>query len=203
MNQVIDSLDFLHNLQIVHRDLKPSNVFVVDKDKLHIKLADLGIALAAKDVDISCMSMTTIRAPETGADLALYVNFNVDDKNEYKKSSDVFYIGQVLEKLLEIVRNPVHPPPKTENAELKEIEEIHLMYLEEAIRRCKRDVGDQKEEDKKDPNVKRISLAVLIEIIDCVKDSFWNRVNACSPGSLREGMGPPPEAQEDQTPDEE
>lgn len=104
ITQVISSLDFLHNLQILHRDITPQNVFVINKETLHVKLADLGIALSGelvgKDLDISMHTTTALRGPGENVDRALINNFNVDTKNMYGKKSDVYYVGRVLEKLV-------------------------------------------------------------------------------------------------------
>lgn len=41
ISQIIDGLDYLHNLKIIHRDLKPSNIFLCHNT---IKIGDFGLA---------------------------------------------------------------------------------------------------------------------------------------------------------------
>ncbi|KAM0445670.1 hypothetical protein ACHAQK_001884 [Fusarium lateritium] len=42
--QVFSALEFLHGLGMTHRDIKPENILMFDKECLHIKLADFGLA---------------------------------------------------------------------------------------------------------------------------------------------------------------
>ncbi|KAM0323197.1 hypothetical protein ACHAPQ_008786 [Fusarium lateritium] len=42
--QVFSALEFLHGLGMAHRDIKPENILMFDKECLHIKLADFGLA---------------------------------------------------------------------------------------------------------------------------------------------------------------
>ncbi|KAI8137298.1 kinase-like domain-containing protein [Fennellomyces sp. T-0311] len=42
--QLFSAIDFLHSKGIAHRDLKPENVLLVDKQKLHVKVTDFGLA---------------------------------------------------------------------------------------------------------------------------------------------------------------
>ncbi|KAI9467467.1 kinase-like domain-containing protein, partial [Zychaea mexicana] len=38
----------LHSKGIAHRDMKPENILLVDKEKLHIKITDFGLAKIQK-----------------------------------------------------------------------------------------------------------------------------------------------------------
>ncbi|KAI8372871.1 kinase-like domain-containing protein [Radiomyces spectabilis] len=42
--QLLSAIKFLHDRSIAHRDLKPENVLLVDKETLHIKITDFGLA---------------------------------------------------------------------------------------------------------------------------------------------------------------
>ncbi|KAI9253178.1 kinase-like domain-containing protein [Sporodiniella umbellata] len=42
--QLLKTIQWLHNKQITHRDLKPENILLADKEKLHVKVTDFGLA---------------------------------------------------------------------------------------------------------------------------------------------------------------
>ncbi|CAO3677395.1 unnamed protein product [Rhizopus stolonifer] len=42
--QLFMTIKWLHNKQITHRDLKPENILLADKEKLHVKITDFGLA---------------------------------------------------------------------------------------------------------------------------------------------------------------
>ena len=48
ISQIIDGLDYLHNLKIIHRDLKPSNIFLCHNT---IKIGDFGLAALTDTID--------------------------------------------------------------------------------------------------------------------------------------------------------
>lgn len=47
-SQIIDGLDYLHNLDIIHRDLKPTNIFLCNNT---IKIGDFGLATLTNTID--------------------------------------------------------------------------------------------------------------------------------------------------------
>ena len=49
MEQLILAVDLMHKRGIVHRDLKPDNILVLDKDRLDVCIADLGLACRVTD----------------------------------------------------------------------------------------------------------------------------------------------------------
>lgn len=63
MNQLVNSLDYMHNLRCVHRDLKLENILV--DDQLNLKVADFGFA-CYKSIDQlkSYRGTMTYMAPE-------------------------------------------------------------------------------------------------------------------------------------------
>jgi len=44
MEQLLLAVDLMHKREIVHRDLKPDNILVMDREKLDVCIADLGLA---------------------------------------------------------------------------------------------------------------------------------------------------------------
>lgn len=52
MEQLILAVDLMHKRGIVHRDLKPDNILVLDKDRLEVCIADLGLACRISDNEI-------------------------------------------------------------------------------------------------------------------------------------------------------
>ena len=46
-NQLINGIEYLHNLNIIHRDIKPENMLIDDKNTL--KLADFGLSVKLKE----------------------------------------------------------------------------------------------------------------------------------------------------------
>jgi len=63
MHQLVDSIDYMHNLRCVHRDLKLENILV--DDQLNLKIADFGFA-CYKSIDQlkSYRGTMTYMAPE-------------------------------------------------------------------------------------------------------------------------------------------
>jgi hypothetical protein len=44
IKQILTALDFLHTLSIVHRDVKPANIYIMNKERPAVVLADFGFA---------------------------------------------------------------------------------------------------------------------------------------------------------------
>ena len=43
------ALDLMHRQKIVHRDIKPDNILILEKDELHVCIADFGLACRLTD----------------------------------------------------------------------------------------------------------------------------------------------------------
>jgi hypothetical protein len=58
--QVLDGIDAAHQQGIVHRDLKPDNVFLVEGDRLGVKILDFGISKFHHEAEPSLTSTSTV-----------------------------------------------------------------------------------------------------------------------------------------------
>ncbi|KAJ8660352.1 hypothetical protein O0I10_003809 [Lichtheimia ornata] len=87
--QLFSAIRFLHNKNIVHRDLKPENVLIVDKEKLHVKVTDFGLA-KIKPTDEKLQSQCgtpNYVAPEV---------LNPTSIRSYGKECDMWSLGVML-----------------------------------------------------------------------------------------------------------
>ena len=84
LHQMLDSVDYMHNLKVVHRDLKLENILV--DDNLNLKVADFGFA-CYKNIDAlrSYRGTMTYMAPEIK-----------EGKTYSGKQVDMFSIGVIL-----------------------------------------------------------------------------------------------------------
>ena len=84
LNQMLDSVDYMHNHKVVHRDLKLENILV--DDNLTLKIADFGFA-CYKNIDAlrSYRGTMTYMAPEIK-----------EGKTYSGKQVDMFSIGVIL-----------------------------------------------------------------------------------------------------------
>ena len=86
--QMIQALEYCHNLNIIHRDLKPQNI-LIDPDNNCIKIVDFGLStlLSEKDQKIKDMGgTTTYLAPEI---------FNMSSGYN-GQAADIWSIGVIL-----------------------------------------------------------------------------------------------------------
>ena len=84
LNQMLDSVEYMHNRKVVHRDLKLENILV--DDNLNLKVADFGFA-CYKNIDAlrSYRGTMTYMAPEIK-----------EGKTYVGKQVDMFSIGVIL-----------------------------------------------------------------------------------------------------------
>ncbi|KAI8994645.1 kinase-like domain-containing protein [Pilobolus umbonatus] len=89
--QILSASKFLHERNIIHRDIKAENVLVMDKDKMHVKLCDFGLATICRDTStlLSCCGTPIYAAPEV--ERCQYVQDNM-----YGRECDLWSIGVLL-----------------------------------------------------------------------------------------------------------
>lgn len=90
MEQLLLAVDLMHKQGIVHRDLKPDNILVMDREKLHVCIADLGLACKMTETDLLSKKCGTAGylAPE------ILRGFSASPK------SDVFGLGSIFYNLI-------------------------------------------------------------------------------------------------------
>ncbi|KRX03298.1 Protein kinase-like domain [Pseudocohnilembus persalinus] len=94
MEQILQSIAYLHSANVIHRDLKPSNIFV--NKQCHIRVGDLNLARKFENINHITEYVVTrwYRAPE--------ILFSQAD---YKQAIDVWSIGCIFAEL--IIRCPL------------------------------------------------------------------------------------------------
>ena len=74
--QLIQSVEYLHDLKIAHRDLKPDNILLSDKEGNHLKLSDFGISREQTSAGCGTIIGTPLyQAPEVLYYIILYFIF--------------------------------------------------------------------------------------------------------------------------------
>ncbi|XP_070192476.1 serine/threonine-protein kinase Nek4-like isoform X2 [Littorina saxatilis] len=100
--QLADGLQYLHQKKILHRDLKPQNIFL--KDKMSIKIGDLGIARQL--VFTKEMADTHIGTP-------LYISPEIYQGNPYNYKTDVWSLGCCVYEMMTL-EYAFHAPSRFE-----------------------------------------------------------------------------------------
>ncbi|KAL5370185.1 Ser/Thr protein kinase [Cryptosporidium parvum] len=109
--QIINSIQFLHNLGIVHRDLKPENI-LINEDNLQIKIADFGLARSIRNHSYTNFTNDVVTIYYKSPELIIYSNMdNFNNKNHFIPeislpfSIDSWSIGVIALELFIIICN--------------------------------------------------------------------------------------------------
>jgi tetratricopeptide (TPR) repeat protein len=135
--QICEALQHAHSTGIVHRDLKPDNVlFAATGDRRSIKLADLGLAIPARDVRLTAEGAIVGTASYMAPEQAL--GQTVDGR------ADLYALGVILYEFcagrapftgddpLAIISQHVHAspvPPRLQNAKITPALEAVILRL--------------------------------------------------------------------------
>jgi serine/threonine protein kinase len=95
MNQILNSLIFVHSKNLVHRDIKPSN-FMIDKNG-RIKLLDFGIA---KNLNESSSDFTATKTHHQMGTLMYMSPEQVKSSKNVSHYSDIYSLGVLLWQLV-------------------------------------------------------------------------------------------------------
>ncbi|KAH8581766.1 Ser Thr kinase [Cryptosporidium sp. chipmunk genotype I] len=87
--QIINSIQFLHNLGIVHRDLKPENI-LINEDNLEIKIADFGLARSIRNHSYTNFTNDVVTIYYKSPELIIYSNMDhyTNDNNNYNNGKN-------------------------------------------------------------------------------------------------------------------
>ena len=89
LRQIVDALEYIHNMNIMHRDLKPANIFLDSKNE--IKIGDFGLAVSGSHGKGSVVGTPFYTAPE------------VKTRRQYSPLVDIYSLGVIC---FEMVRGP-------------------------------------------------------------------------------------------------
>jgi hypothetical protein len=102
LTEILEGVQYLHDLNIIHRDLKEVNILITKgHDKRFVKIGDFGESKLLEPGELNTCDRGTIKyqAPEVSD------NRNDDNRTQYNHKADVWSIGCVVGKLFNIDPN--------------------------------------------------------------------------------------------------
>ena len=90
MEQLLLTLDLMHQQGVLHRDIKPENILILCKNEMKVAFADLGMACSIDDE-----RLINIRCGTPG-----FVDPGVLKNHGFKIQSDIFSLGVVLYNII-------------------------------------------------------------------------------------------------------
>jgi serine/threonine protein kinase len=103
LREILEGVQYLHDLKIIHRDLKEMNILITKgHDKRFVKIADFGESKYLKPGELNTCDKGTFgyMAPE------VYENRNEDNRTKYNHKADVWSIGCIVVNLFNIDYDP-------------------------------------------------------------------------------------------------
>jgi serine/threonine-protein kinase len=91
--QALDALEVTHAARVLHRDLKPANLFLMDGERLFVKILDFGVAQQLGTDDPAVEAGHLLGTPE-------YMSPEQVDGDPLDARSDVYGLGVVLYEAL-------------------------------------------------------------------------------------------------------
>ena len=98
MAEVLRGLAHAHGVGVIHRDLKPENVFVVDGEREHVKLLDLGLAKLVLDEEGRTRTALTERGMVFGTPSYMSPEQALGEEVDHR--TDLYAVAVMLFQLL-------------------------------------------------------------------------------------------------------
>lgn len=118
MKQLIEGCRYMHNQGYIHRDLKPQNIFLSEKNRTNIKIADFGFAVNLKD---NKLMSANVGSP-------LYMPYEALTDMKFSVYSDIFALGVIWFELL-TGKTPFSASSESQLKELTKRQQFRKMEL--------------------------------------------------------------------------
>jgi diguanylate cyclase (GGDEF)-like protein len=92
IKQLLQALNYVHNLGVIHRDVKPGNIFLCTKTgQTEVKLLDFGLALVMKLDEIKCEEEISGTFGYMSPEMTGILNRRLDERSDLYSLGVVFY----------------------------------------------------------------------------------------------------------------